>query len=152
MEESKTIKSKENFDMICSVFEENEWPYEKTDDSILLKYSENMSISLRVDAKREIVLVSYKLPVKTPEDKRVDLAIATNAINYRLALGHFVYNFVTGDIEYRSVSSFHGKTISKDVLIGEVKAAEDIIDEYNYQFLKIAKDLLSTKEFLASLK
>ena len=75
-----------------------------------------MEFVMAVDADRQIVRMLSRLPFKFPSDKRVDGAVATSYINYKLADGSFDYDYTRGEILYRLMVTFIESIICGDLL------------------------------------
>lgn len=59
-----------------------------------------------VDGERQLVRVMLPMHFNVTEDKRVEGAIATCMVNYRLSDGSFDYDVTGGKIAFRMTASF----------------------------------------------
>ena len=106
-----------------------------------------MGFMLNIDAERELIRLLSPIPVTFEDDKRLEGAIATSQINYRIADGSFDYNYKKGTVIFRLTSSYIDSLISKDLLEYMVGVAGYTIDEYNDKLVMLAKGELPLEAF-----
>ena len=110
-----------------------------------------MDITIRVNADRETIALVSHLPFVIPEDKRIDVAIATCAVNNALHDGSFDYDFMEGHLFFRMNSSFVDSEIGKDLFMYMLAVSGKIIDDFNDKFLMLAKGLIGVESFISSI-
>lgn len=140
------------YNTLCEMLDEREFYYEKHEEDLVVTFGMRgedipMQFVVNIDAKRELVRVISPVPVIFEDDKRIDGAIATSQVNYRLADGSFDYDFKQGRILFRMTSSFCDSLISKDLFEYMLACASFTVDKYNDQFLMLAKGKISVEEF-----
>lgn len=140
---------------LCKALDEREWKYGEHPEDLVITFTYTgedipMEFVMAVDADRQIVRMLSRLPFKFPSDKRVDGAVATSYINYKLADGSFDYDYTTGEILFRLTATFIESIISGDLLWYMVVCACGTVDEYNDKLLMVAKGMLPIEQFIAN--
>lgn len=140
---------------LCKALDEREWKYAEHPEDLVITFTYTgedipMEFVMAVDADRQIVRILSRLPFKFPSDKRVDGAVATSYINYKLADGSFDYDYTTGEILFRLTATFIESIISGDLLWYMVVCACGTVDEYNDKLLMVAKGMLPIEQFIAN--
>lgn len=153
MSEEKKLKNARNvFNTLCEMLDEKNFHYDKHEEDLTITFGMNgedipMQFVVNIDAKRELVRLLSPLPLAFDEDKRVDAAVATCQINYRLADGSFDFDFKTGRVLFRMTSSFTDSLISKDLFEYMIAVAGYTVDEYNDKLFMLAKGMIPVDEF-----
>ena len=153
MSEDKKFNAQNVYNALCAMLDEKNFKYEKHEDDLVVTFTMvgedfPMKIILNVDAERELIRLLSQIPVTFEDDKRLDGAIATCQINYRLADGSFDYNYKKGTVIFRMTSSYIDSIISKDLLEYMVGVAGYTIDEYNDKLVLLASGELPLETFL----
>ena len=141
------------YDDLCAVVEEKGWKYEKFDDDLVITfelYGEDipMDFIFMADADRQLLKVFSKLPFTVPEDKRMELAIATCIVSNGLADGSFDYDISKGVIMFRMTASFMESKIGKGLIDYMIKCSCFVVDEYNDKFLALSKGFMTIQDFI----
>lgn len=111
-----------------------------------------MEFVLAIDSDRQLLRLFSKLPFAVPEDKRMDLAIATCVATNRLADGSFDYNISTGAIVFRMTASFRESKIGDGLFHYMIDCSCATVDAFNDKFLAICKGVLTVGDFIANRK
>lgn len=151
-DEKKLKNARLVFNTLCGMLDEKDFKYEIHEEDLVVTFGMSgedipMNFVINVDAERELIRVLSLLPFEFEEDKRVDAAIATGQINYRLADGSFDFDYKTGRVIFRMTSSYKDSLISMDVFEYMIAVASFTIDEYNDKLLMLAKGTASVDEF-----
>lgn len=151
-DEKKLKNARTVFNSLCGMLDEKNFHYEIHEEDLVVTFGMQgedipMNFVINVDAKRDLIRVLSRLPFEFAEDKRVDAAIATCQINYRLADGSFDFNYKTGDVTFRMTSSYKDSLISMEVFEYLIAVASFTIDEYNDKLLMLSKGMMSVEEF-----
>lgn len=153
MSDAKKLKNAKNvYNTLCEMLDDIKFHYEKHEEDLVVTFTVTgddlpMRFVLNVDAERELIRLISPIPVVFEGEKRLDGAIATCQVNYRLADGSFDYDYKAGKILFRMTSSFMDSLISKDLFEYMVAVSSHTIDEFNDKFLMLAKGALSVKDF-----
>ena len=152
-EEKEMALAKTVYEDMCAALDRRNWKYDRHDDDLVVTFTVTgedlpMEFVLIVDADRQLIRVLSKLPVKVPEDKRMDLAIATCIITNKLADGSFDYDISNGDIYFRLTSSFRESKIGDKLFDYLVGVSCFTVDSYNDKLFALAKGLMSIEDFL----
>ncbi len=140
---------------LCSALEKREWNYQKHEDDLVVTFGVSgedipMEFIIAVDAKRQLLRVLSKLPFTVPEDKRMELAIATCVASNGLADGSFDYDIASGTIMFRLTASFRESKIGEGLFEYLVVCSSITVDTYNDKFLALCKGLISINDFIAN--
>lgn len=140
------------YDTLCKMLDENGYRYDKHPEDMVITFGVKgedipMHFVLNIDANRELIRLMSLIPVVFDEDKRLDGAIATCQVNYRLADGSFDYDYNSGKILFRMTSSYVDSLISKELFAYMIAVACYTVDEYNDKFFMLAKGQLPLEAF-----
>jgi hypothetical protein len=152
--ENRTELANKTLDTLCKMLDDSEMKYKK--DGMIISFSAEgddlpVNVTIKVDDEVMLVKLFSHLPLTVPEDKRLDVAIAVNAINYALSDGSFDYDLRTGRLIFRLTNSFMDTELSESVFAYMVFYSFSMVDEYNDKLFMMAKGMLSLDEFLKSL-
>ena len=153
MTDEKKLKTAQNiYDTLCAMLDEKDVKYVKHEEDLVITFTMvgddlPMGFMLNIDAERELIRLLSPIPVTFEDDKRLEGAIATSQINYRIADGSFDYNYKKGTVIFRLTSSYIDSLISKDLLEYMVGVAGYTIDEYNDKLVMLAKGELPLEAF-----
>lgn len=145
---------KKVYEDLCAALEKRSWPHERHDEDLVITCGVAgedipMQFLLMVDSRRQLLRVLSRLPFAVPEDKRVDLAIATCVATYSLADGCFDYDIESGKIEFRLTASFRDSTIGDSLFEYLILCSVQTVDEYNDKFYAISKGFISIEDFIS---
>jgi len=150
---ANTERACEIYEGICRVLDSKNWRYTRKDEDLSIILTVNgddlaMDLIIMTDAERELVRIVSPLPFAMNEDKRIEGAIATCAITYKLADGSFDYDLDTGKIYFRLTSSFRGGcNIGDKLLEYMVDISLYTIDKYNDQLMALNKGYVKVESF-----
>lgn len=139
---------------LCAALERRQWKFERHDEDLVVTFSVRgedipMDFVFAVDEKRQLLRVFSKLPLTVPEDKLMDLAIATCAASSVLVDGSFDYDITTGAIVFRLTASFRQSRIGDGLFQYLIDCSCDIVDTFNDKFFALGKGLISVNDFIA---
>lgn len=143
------------FEDLCSALDRRQWKYQKHEDDLVVTFGVAgddlpMDFVLAVDAQRQLLRVFSKLPFTVPENKRMDLAIATCVASYGLADGSFDYDIATGNIVFRLTASFRESKIGDGLFEYLIGCSSTTVDAFNDKFFALCKGLISINDFIAN--
>lgn len=153
-DEKQLKKAQAVYESLCKMLDSKKGRYERHDDDLVVTFIVGgddipMQMIMKVDAERELVRLHSPIPVIFDDDKRVDGAIATSQVNYRLADGSFDYDFKVGKVSFRMTSSYRDSLISEELLEYMMGCASYTVDEYNDKFLMLAKGMIPLEFFFS---
>lgn len=145
------------FKKLCELLDGNKWSYTKDEENLkidLTTRGEDLPIDIRikVDQERQLVLLLSPMPFIIPEDRRLDIAIATNAVNSIMVDGSFDFNVKNGSMFFRITNSFIESEIGNEVLNYLLMVSCYSIDEYNDKFLMLSKGMMSVEDFISKMQ
>lgn len=153
MADEKQVRSARNvYDSLCEMLDEMKWRYNKFPEDLVVRFDVTgddlpMQFVIAVDAERQLVRLLSPVPTKFGEDKRVEGAIATSQVNYKLADGSFDFSYEKGEVLFRMTSSFRDSLISKEMLSYMIRCACYTVDEYNDKFFMLAQGKMQIEDF-----
>ncbi|MGN0114783.1 MAG: hypothetical protein ACI396_05610, partial [Acutalibacteraceae bacterium] len=135
MADEKLARAQKVFNTMCETFSSNEWFYTKDEGSLSIEFKVKgddlpMEFNVKIDAKRQLIMLLSQLPFTVPEDKRLDVAIAVSVVNNKLADGSFDYDIATGTLLFRMTSSFMESDIGNDLFMYLMICSSNTIDDY----------------------
>lgn len=153
MAEVNLAKAKETYEMLCKMLDNRDWHYDKFENDLTVKSGVKgddfpIEFIMRVNPRNEVVSFLSWLPFKIDESKRVDMALATCAVNYKLADGSFDFDLSDGTLLFRLTSSYRNSTLSEELFEYMLMIAATTVDEYNDKFFMISKGMLTIQQFL----
>lgn len=152
-EDEKKMMGQKVYDTICKMFDEKGYHYERHDDDLVITCQVRgddlpMDILFAVRYDRQIVQLLSPMPFTVPEDKRMDIAIASTVVNERLIDGSFDFNLANGKISFRQTASYIESILGEKLFEYMLMVSAATIDEYNDKFFMIAKGQVSLEQFL----
>lgn len=153
MADEKMVRAQKNYETLCTMLNGNDWHYKKDDAKMKIECGAQgddlpMDISIRIDSDRQLVVLLSHLPFVVSEDKRLDIAVATSVINYKLVDGSFDFDIEDGHMFFRMTSSYRESELAKEVFFYMLMCSCQTIDEYNDKLLMLAKNMLSLEDFI----
>ena len=139
---------------LCAALERREWRYQKHEDDLVVTFGVQgedipMDFLFVVDAERQLLRVFSKLPFTTPEDKRMEMAIATCVASNGVADGSFDYNIADGTVVFRMTASFRESKIGDGLFEYLIGCSCITVDRYNDKFLALCKGHITVNDFIA---
>lgn len=155
-EQEKLKLAKTTFDTLCKALEHHDWHFKKDEESLTIECGAQgddlpMEITIVVDSERMLIILMSHLPFVTPEDKRLDTAVAVSAVNYALVDGSFDYDIKSGHMIFRMSNSFRESLIGEELFMYMILVSCHTIDEYNDKFLMLSKGVLSLEQFIEGI-
>lgn len=139
---------------LCASLDRREWHYKRFDDDLVISFGVTgedipMEFVLMVDAERQLLRVFSQLPFTVPEDKRMELAIATCVATNGLADGSFDYDITNGKISFRLTASFRESKIGDGLFQYLIGCSSFTVDKYNDKFFAVCKGYMSVNDFIS---
>ncbi len=107
----------------------------------------NHDIIIFVNADSETFRVVERLPYDIPEDKIVDVALASCLVNNRLMLGGFTYG-LDEHLNFEVAQSFAGSLVGEAAIKKCLFAVLVCVEEYDDKFMALNKGYLTIKDFV----
>lgn len=153
MAEVNLQKAREVYESLISMLDNINWSYDRDDEKLTIKSGVNsedfpVEFIVVVNSKNEVVQFISQLPFKAPEDKRIDMAIAVNVVNWGLCDGSFDYNVGDGRIIFRMTSSYRDSYLSEELFKYLIMVAASTVDNYNDKFFMLSKGMISIQKFI----
>ena len=155
-DERELKQAKATFATLCKYLDDKGWKYDVDDtseDRLTIKSgaaTNDFPVEFRVIVDADRMLVSYLsiLPFRAPEDKLIDMALATTVANYGIVDGSFDFNIETGNIIFRLTSSFRESLLGTELFEYMIIVATSTVDAYNDKFFMLSKGMLSIEDFI----
>lgn len=150
--QAEIARARQEFDTLCRTLDEREWHYDKHDEDLMVTCGVSgddipMQLIIRIMPERQLAQVFSPLPFDIPEDKRVDVAMATTMINDKLANGSFDFDLSSGRTVFRLTSAFMGCNLSTEVYDYMIGVSAATVDEYNDKIMMLCKGMLELSAF-----
>lgn len=150
-DEMKRRKAEEMYGVLCKALDERQWRYEREDDKLSVRFNVSgddlsMRFLMMVDEQRDIIRLFSWIPFQMKE-RRMEGALATCYVNYRLVDGCFDFDMKDGGIVFRMTASYRGSLVGTGLIAYMIDCACDTIDDYNDQFLMLEKGRLEPSDF-----
>lgn len=157
-DEMKLALAQKVYQTICDELDGRNWKYAKTieDDKLMVDFGVNtddfsVKYYLFVDIERQILRLYSPLPFKMSEKMRLEGAVATCAVTYKLAVGNFDYDVSDGEISFRMSNCFSESEIGRGLIAFMIDCTYAMVDKYNDMFFALDKGVYSLSDFLAKL-
>ena len=149
MTQAKTV-----YEDLCAALDRRGWHYQRHDEDLVITFKSvgedlPMDFIFVVDSDRQLLRVFSGLPFVIPEEKRMDLAIATCIASDGLADGSFDFDIKTGRIVFRLTASFMGSRIGDGLFDYLINCSGTVVDMFNDKFLLLSKGAISINDFIA---
>ena len=155
MAEINMAKAKAAYALLCKMLDNRNLHYERIAEDLVIRSNVTVDVLpvdfiMRINPRNEIVSFISRMPFKTDESKRIDMALAICAANYGLADGSFDYSLADGTILFRLTSSYRGIALSEELLEYMLMVAVSTVNEYNNKFFMISEGELTVQQFIES--
>lgn len=116
---SKQSEAKALFGTLCRTLDEMQWKYAKEqNDNYIIRTTVqgkefNMMLYLVIDTERQMMYLKSPLPFVAPQERRVQVAQALIAANFRMLNGSFEMDPDDGYIAFKLVVPFAESIISQ---------------------------------------
>lgn len=152
---NEVMLAKSVYEDLCAALDKKEWHYKRFDDDMVITFGVAgddipMNFILAVETERQLLRVISRLPFEVPEEKRMEMAIATCVASYGLADGNFDFDLERGIISFRLTASFRNSKIGEGLFDYLIRSSSFTVDLYNDKFLAIIKGFISISDFIAS--
>lgn len=150
------LQNAENvFNSICTMLNNINFHYDTSmrDQDHIITCTVNgddipMKMFIIVRPEREIVSLLSPMPFNTPEDKRVEMAMAVSIANYGIIDGSFDYDLNDGEIRFRMTASYIESLLGEELFKYMLYVSANTIDRYNDRFLAVAKGTMTLEQFI----
>ncbi len=155
MADEKLARAQKVYQTLCAALDARNWKYKRDEENLRILCSARgddlpMEINIAVDSNKQLIILLSHLPFIIPEDKRLDVAIATSVVNNKLVDGSFDYDITDGHMFFRMTSSFIESEIGNDLFDYMLMCSCYTIDEYNDKFLMLGKGKMGIEDFLSN--
>ena len=157
MADAKNLKqARAVYSTLCEMLDDRSWHYNKDEEKLTISCGvrgDNMPISIRmkIDADRLLVMLFSQIDIEVPEDVRIEMALAVTKVNYKLVNGCFDYSPAKGNLLFRLVSSVKDSLIGPDLLAYVLDVSCGTVDDYNHLFKKLADKEITLAEFFETV-
>lgn len=148
MAEINTELTKATFNALREAVNDNGWKCIYNEDALTVQYgvkSDDLQFDFYVllDAQRQLVLLTCKLPFSFVPHRRVDGAVETCAINYNLIDGNFAYDFTNGMCHFKMTCCYRESVISPKAFGFMLNYPVAVLEKYYKRLYRIAIGLES---------
>ena len=157
MEDDSIVRAHRVYKSLCETLDSLKMHYEKNEEDLSIDCGVQgedipMDLTIFVNTDLQIITLLSHLPFMIPEDKRVEMAIATSIVNNRLPDGSFDYDISKGLMFFRMTNSFLESDIGNELFSYMLMISCKIIDDFNDKFLMLSKGIMSVEDFTKLFK
>lgn len=107
----------------------------------------DIHIYINFDGERKLIYISSPLPFQIAPEKRAEVSLAINVINYSLCEGSFDYDLEDGSISYRLTQSLRGDIeINNELCEHLFRLVLFTVENYNDKIFMVSKGKMSLKD------
>ena len=152
-EEKELELAKRVFEDMCQAMDKQEWQYDRHDEDLVVTIRMQgkdipVGLILRVNAAAQVVSVYSVLPVKVPDEKLVDVAVAVCIANDGMINGGFDLDMGKKQIVWRMCTTYRGSLLGSEAYAYMVVVSTGTVDKYNERFMMLAEDRIGLKKFM----
>lgn len=142
------------YNTLCKSLDNDDIKYSKDDSKLAVSVSSktddfDIQIYIMIDRERHAVKLFSRLPFTVPDDKKLDLSVATNFVNSKFVNGHFDFDISSGTIVFKLTNTYIGyKTIGTELFGHLLGICFGFVDEYNDKFFMLSKGLMELGKFI----
>lgn len=153
MADEKMVRAQKTYETLCATLDSHDWHYKKNEKHLSIECGAQgedlpIEIKIRVDPSRQLIVLLSHLPFIIPEDKRLDVALATSLVNNHLVDGSFDYDITDGQMFFRMTNSFIESEIGNELFTYMLMVSCHTIDDYNDKFFMLGKGAISMEDFM----
>ena len=147
------VSARKIYELLVSTLNEKKLNFAQDDDEMTVNATvttEDLPIQfvMRVMEDRDVLQFHSVLPIKFPEDKRVEGAVVTQIANYGMINGSFDYDIRDGEVAFRMSTSFTETMLSSELIWKMLGVSCSTIDAYNDRFFMVAKNMMTVEQFI----
>lgn len=153
-DEEKNIKANAIFEDICGTLSAMGRTFlRKTDKDYAVDFNvPSNDIPIRIiislDVENERIKLESCLPINILPEKHFDIALAVNEVNCIIVNGSFDFDCIDGSLFFKMANSYKNSELNTELYKYMIETARETVDLYNDKFLKVARNLISLREFL----
>ncbi len=150
--ELNQARAVEIFQSFCAFLDSNEWKYDKDEGDLSITIraigdSLPIDFIIQIDKDRDLIKLLSPFVYKIPDEKRMELAIATCIATNRLADGSFDLDMESGRIFFRMNVCYAGSKIGEGLFSYMIGCSMATIDAYCGKMFALGKGYLSLDDF-----
>lgn len=140
------------YQTLCNSLDKDNWNYGKDEKVLVVRYNETgrdltMACLIMIDVKRQVVRFNSNLPIGASRQKMIDVAVACNIVNSKIAYGSFDLDISNGSINYRMTYSFMDCEPGEDFFRTMRCYATTVLDKYNDKFVDLITGRIQATDF-----
>lgn len=153
MNEQNKQRPEDVYQLLCDTLDKRKIRYEKSGGDLLVKFemagkSMPIRILMMVDKERSLLKLLSPLPFAVPENKRLDMSLAVNALNNQLPEGNFDYEYASGRLCFRIASCFKDCEIAAAVPEYLLFLAGVVVDRFNDKLRMFSEGAVSLEQLM----
>lgn len=157
VDENRQRQARTTFATVCKVLDAFELDYRHHEDTLkaVFRYAGDETIfdvQVQIEPNRSLILVHSPQTFEIPLEKRKMIAGAITALNYTLNIGGFDYDFTTGKMYFRAVTSFQNSIIALATIQDLLATVVNTVEKYNPQMVKLVQEEISLQTFMMQLR
>ena len=138
---------------LCSAMERGDLSFRKYERIPVLRFRVEdegpiQRFVIRLNRAYELITLNASLPIRVPEERRIEMAVAVCRATSVLLNGCFGYNLQEGTVFFRLTAPLRGCEYSEAYFACMVECATEIVSEFSDLLGKVAAGELSLPEFM----
>jgi hypothetical protein len=155
--EENTTTNQSIFSAITNFFELDEWQFVKIPETSTLRLlfrGENGQWTCYAKAREQQQQFAFYsvCPINAPENKRLPIIEFITRANYGMIMGNFEFDFMTGEIRYKTSIDVEGDNLSFALIKQMVYANVMMMDEYLPGIMAVIEAEVEVKEAILRIE
>lgn len=147
------MNAKQVYQLVVNHLEERNFHFDRHDDDLVITMTVRgddlpQPTVIRVIEELQVLQVLSPLPVRMPEEKRADAAVAVAVANYGMVNGSFDLDMADGEIRFRATQSFRECELTDETIKYILGITFVTTDKYNDRFFMLGKGGMGLTEFI----
>lgn len=145
------------FESVGRFLEEDGWHPQQIGDNFVYRVyfaGQNGELAcfaqVRVDLEQFLFYVV--MPVRAPEERRLEMAEFITRANYGLRIGNFEMDFEDGEVRYKASIDFEGEALTDNLIRGVIYPAVQTMDRYLPGLLTVTYGGKTPEEAVADIE
>lgn len=140
------------YSTFCKVLDDMKVVYNKHEDDHVITFGYkgkdmNHDIIIFVNPETDTFRIVERLPYQIPQEKVIDIALATCLVNNRLMLGGFTYA-LDENLNFEVAQSYAGSLVGEAAIIKCLFAVFVCVEEYDDKFMALNKGYIKVEDFV----
>lgn len=142
-----------HYKKLCDALDGRNWKCDKNDSSLMILTTAKSNhliiyMPLMIDEPKQCIELRSVLPFPVNKDKRIDMAIAVNALNASMKDGCFRFRMSNGELSFLMSQSYADSVLSDAFVDYMLSKACFYIEKYNCDLYELGQGRKTLEQFL----